>query len=111
MHITLPIEPVSTDLILVLRALEAAYCGANARELDEMAREFAEVPDLAAFFWQIASVQELRRLVADADLTPTQRATVEALRKSGCGWVRTEADKIAALDDQEATHDATEEGK
>ena len=111
MYITLQNEPVSTDLTVVLRALEAAYCGADARELDEMAREFAEVPDLAAFFWQIASVQELRRLVADADLTPTQRATVEALRKSGCGWVRTEADKIAALDDQEATHDATEEGK
>ena len=111
MYTTVRVDPVPVHMLDLLRALEAAYCGANARELDEMAREFAEVPDLAAFFWQIASVQELRRLVADADLTPTQRATVEALRKSGCGWVRTEADKIAALDDQEATHDATEEGK
>lgn len=90
----------------ILEALEAmaddsALCQALADHLD-----FA---DLAA---RVAAVSQIRRKLADSDLTSAERAALDQLTADPCEWIRNEAkgaldDLANPLPDQVAAHDGT----
>ena len=82
---------------------DSALCQALADHLD-----FA---DLAA---RVAAVAQIRRKLADHDLTSAERAALDQLAADPCGWIRNEAK--CALDelndplrDQDAEHDGAED--
>ena len=92
----------------ILEALEAmadssALCQALADHLD-----FA---DLAA---RVAAVAQIRRKLADSDLTSAERAALDQLTADPCEWIRNEAkyalDELSdPLRDQDAEHDGVED--
>lgn len=78
---------------------DSALCQALAEHLD-----FA---DLAA---RVAAVVQLRRKLADSDLTDAEHAALNALRADPCEWIRAEAGRALVelaepLRDQVAAHD------
>ena len=82
---------------------DSALCQALADHLD-----FA---DLAA---RVAAVVQLRRKLADHDLTATERDTLDRLAVDPCEWIRNEAkcalDELSdPLRDQDAEHDGAED--
>ena len=92
----------------ILEALEAmaddsALCQALADHLD-----FA---DLAA---RVAAVAQIRRKLADSDLTSAERAALDQLTADPCEWIRSEAkcalDELSdPLRDQDTEHDGVED--
>ena len=82
---------------------DSALCQALAKHLD-----FA---DLAA---RVAAVAQIRRKLADRDLTSAERAALDQLAADPCEWVRNEAkgaldDLANPLPDQVAAHDGDED--
>lgn len=78
---------------------DSALCQALADHLDFV--------DLAA---RVAAVVQLRRKLADHDLTATERDTLDRLTADPCEWIRNEAkgaldDFANPLPDQVASHD------
>lgn len=82
---------------------DSALCQALADHLD-----FA---DLAA---RVAAVAQIRRKLADSDLTSAERAALDQLTADPCEWIRNEAkcalDELSdPLRDQDAEHDGVED--
>lgn len=82
---------------------DSALCQALADHLD-----FA---DLAA---RVAAVAQIRRKLADHDLTSAERAALDQLTADPCEWIRNEAkcalDELSdPLRDQDAEHDGAED--
>ena len=78
---------------------DSALCQALADHID-----FA---DLAA---RVAAVAQIRRKLADQDLTDAERAALNTLRADACEWIRAEAGRALVelaepLRDQVAAHD------
>lgn len=90
--------------------LEAFGAMADDSVLCQALAEHLDFADLAA---RVAAVVQLRRKLADRDLTATERDTLERLAVDPCEWISAEArgaldDLADPLPDQVAAHDGAE---
>jgi hypothetical protein len=86
----------------------------NMRDDSALCQALAEHIDFADLAARVAAVAQIRRKLADHDLTDAERAALDQLTADPCEWVRNEAkcalDELSdPLRDQDAEHDGAED--
>lgn len=82
----------------------------NMRDDYVLCQAIADHLDFADLAARVAAVVQLRRKLADSDLTDAEHAALNALRADACEWIRAEAGRALMelaepLRDQVAAHD------
>lgn len=82
----------------------------NMRDDSVLCQALADHFDFADLAARVAAVAQIRRKLADRDLTSAEHAALNALRADACEWIRAEAGRALMelaepLRDQVAAHD------
>ena len=86
----------------------------NMRDDSALCQALADHLDFADLAARVAAVAQIRRKLADHDLTSAERAALDQLAADPCEWIRNEAkcalDELSdPLRDQDAEHDGAED--